>query len=126
MFSVVKPNLLIKELNFEFSPPLKNSNSNVASDFSVLPTFSTNSSMSRFRSLKVSALSLVVSSTSGKILLSSCDRLCPVGERTAFFSVIEIALFFSSVMSVIGLEKLFIFGLETLSSGDKKTCPSRG
>ena len=82
--------------------------------------------MSRFRSLKVSALSLVVSSTSGKILLSSCDRLCPVGERTAFFSVIEIALLFSSVMSVIGLEKLFIFGLETLSSGDKKTCLSRG
>ena len=96
MLSVVKPNLLTKELNFEFSPPAKNSNSKAASDFSALPTFSTNSSMSRFRSLKVSAFSFIVSSTSGKILFNSWDNcFCPMGERGAFFGVIEIVLFFS-------------------------------
>ena len=112
-FSVVNPNDLTKELNLKFSPPLKNSNSIVDSDSSVLPTFSTNSSISLLRSLKVSARSLIVSSTSGKILCSCFDNcFCPMGGRGIFFGVVEIVLFFWSVISVMGLEKLFIFGLE--------------
>ena len=95
--------------------------------------------MSRFHSLKVSAFSFIVSSTSGKILFNSWDNcFCPMGERGAFFGVIEIVLFFSSVMSVMGLAKSFIFGLEgrgamigsflqsgeTLSSAGKKKSSS--
>ena len=38
--------------------------------------------------------------------------LCPIGGKTGFFGVIEIALFFSSVMSVVSLEKLSMLGLE--------------
>ena len=113
IFSVVSPNDLIKEFNLKFSPPLKNSNSIVDSHSSVLPTFSTNSSISLLCSLKVSARSLIVSSTSGKILCS-CFGNCffPMGGRGIFFGVVEIVLFFWSVISVMGLEKLFIFGLE--------------
>ena len=74
-------------------------------------------------------------STSGKNFCSCSDNsLCPIGGITAFFGVIEIVLFFSSVISVIGLEKLSTLGLEgsgaiveslflnceTLPSGDKK------
>ena len=74
-------------------------------------------------------------STSGKIFCSCSDNcLCPIGGITTFFGVIEIVLFFSSVISVIGLEKLSTLGLEgsgaiveslflnceTVPSGDKK------
>ena len=73
--------------------------------------------------------------TSGKVFCSCWDNcLCPIGGRTGFFDVIEIVLFFSSVISVIGLEKLSMLGLEgsgaiveslflnceTVPSGDKK------
>ena len=113
MFSFVNPKLLTKELNFEFILPVKNSNSNVTSDSSVLPTLLTNSSISMFHSLKVSAFYLIVSSTSGNIFCNFLDNcFCPIGGRTGFFGVIEIVLFFSSVISVMGLEKLSIFGLE--------------
>ena len=135
IFSFVNPNLLTKELNFEFIPPVKNSNSNVTSDSSVLLIFLINSSISSFLSLKESAFSSIVLSTSGKIFCNCCDNCrCPIGGRTSFFGVIEIVLFFSSVISVIGLEKLSTLGLDgrgtivgsmflsggTLLSGDKK------
>ena len=71
IFSVVKPIFFTKESNFEFLPLLKISNSNVASDFSSLPTFSTNLLMSRVRYLKVSTFPLIVLSTSGNILFNS-------------------------------------------------------
>ena len=91
--------------------------------------------MFSFLSLKVSAFSLIVLSTSGKFFYNCCDNCrCPIDKRTGFFGVIEIVLFFSSVVSVIGLEKLSTLGLdgrgatvgslflsgETLPSGDKK------
>ena len=94
-FSVVNLNAFTKELNLWFCPPLKNSNSNVASDSSVQPTFSTNSSILLLHSLKVSARSLIVSSTSGKILFSCFDScFCPMGSKGIFFGVIEMVLFF--------------------------------
>ena len=63
----------------------------------------------------------------------------PYWRKNCFFGVIEIVLFFSSVISVMGLEKLSIFGLdgrgatdgslflngETFPSDDKKSSFSR-
>ena len=91
--------------------------------------------MSSLRSLKVSDVFSMVLSTSGKNFCNCWDNcLCPIGGRTGFFGVIDIVLFFSSVISVIGLAKLStlsllgsgaIFGSlflkgEELPSGDKK------
>ena len=91
--------------------------------------------MSSLHSFKVSDVFWIVLSTSGKIFCSCWDNcLCPIGGRTGFFDVIETVLFFSSVISVIGLEKLSTFGKdgsgaifgslflngETLPSGVKK------
>ena len=92
---MVRPNLLTKLSNFKFAPPLKNSNSNVNSDSSFLPIFSTNSSIFSVHSLRLLSLSLIVSSTSGKILCNSSDNcFCPIGGNGIFFGVISIVYFF--------------------------------
>ena len=88
MFSFVNRKLLTKELNFEFVPPVKNSNSNVTSDSSVLPTLLANLSISMFRCLKVSAFSLIILSTSGKIFCNCLDNcFCPIGEKLVFLEL---------------------------------------
>ena len=72
--------------------------------------------MSSLRSLKVSDVFSRVLSTSGKFFCNCWDCcLCPIGGRTGFFGVMDIVLFFPSVISVIGLEKLLTLGL--LGSG---------
>ena len=95
MFSFVNPNFLTKESNFEITPPVKNSNSNVISSFSSLPTFLTNSSIFSILSLKASEVFSIVLSTSGKIFCNCWDNCCwPVGGKTVCLGVREIVLFF--------------------------------
>ena len=71
------------------------------------------SSISSFLSLKVSAFPSIVVSTSGKTFCNCCHNCrFAIGGRTGFFGVIKIVLFFSSVISVVGLEKLSTPGLD--------------
>ena len=110
----------MKESNFEFCPPVKDSNSNVTwSNYSVsfdLLSFSTASSKSLVLSLKVSDSFLIVWSTSGKICCNCSDScFCPIGSRLDLFGVIEIELLELSAILVTGLEKLSTSGL--LGSG---------
>ena len=109
----------MKESNFAFLPPLKNSNSNVTSSkessdcADLLPSFSIISSDSKVLSLKVSDSFWIVSSTSGKCFYNCFDScFCPVISTRGFLGVNEIVLFDSSTILVDGLEKLSIFGLD--------------
>ena len=108
---------------------------NLLSDSLASPSFSIILSKFQYLSLKVSYSFLIVSSTPGKTYCNSSDNcFCSIGSRTGFFGVIEIVLFDSSTILVIGLGKLStlvlegsgaIFGSlfrkgERLPSGNKK------
>ena len=95
MFSFVNPNFLTKESNFEITPPVKNSNSNVISSFSSLPTFLTNSSIFSILSLKaLEVFSIVLSK-----------------HREKFFVIVEIIVVDQLVVKLFALEleKFFFF-----------------